>query len=252
MVVSVASVAILARLLTLEDYGVFAAAMIFIGIVRSGMVQGGFPTSVIQRQDLTPLHVRNAFAGMLLLHIVAAALIWLGSDAIAVFFAMPSLTLILKVLCVTVLLNPVLALSVALLKRRKQFRQLMMTELVSSIVASTAVAIALAWAGFGVWALVIASITLMLAQTLITFGLARFSLVPAITSHMRDLLKLSLGMTVVGVLAVFSTHAAKFVIGRALGADALGPLQPGQSRGRFPQATVGLGQCSVSCHGRDE
>jgi O-antigen/teichoic acid export membrane protein len=239
MFVGIGSVAVLARLLTLEAYGVFAAAMIFVGIVKSGLVQAGFPAAVIQRQDLTPLHVRNAFTGMLLLHILAAILIWTGSGVIAAFFEMPELTTILRALCVTILVNPVLAMSIALLKRRKRFRLLAMTDVTASVFANTAVAIALAWAGFGVWALVISNITWALAQTLITFAFARFSLVPAITSHMRDLLRMSMGMTLFGALAVFTGHAAKFVIGRILGADALGVFSRSTRVLDFPKNLLG-------------
>ena len=222
MLVSIVSVAILARLLTVADYGIFAAAMIFIGIVRSGWVLGGFPTAVIRQQDMTSLHIRNGFTGMMLVHIVAAALIWAGSGAIASFFDMPELKDVLKALCLIVLLNPVSSMSIALLQQRKRFRLLAVTDVVASVFANTAVAIALAWAGFGVWALVISNITWTLTLTLITFSVARFSLVPAVTSHMRDLLKVSMGLSVVGTLTVFSSQAARFVIGRALGADALG------------------------------
>jgi PST family polysaccharide transporter len=239
MLVGIGSVAVMARLLTAEEYGVFAAAMIFIGIVKSGLVQAGFPSSVIQLQDLTPIHVRNAFTGMLILHLLAAALIWAGSDLIASFFDMADLAAILRVLCVTILLNPVLALSVALLKRRKRFRLLAATEVIASTFANTAVAIALAWAGFGVWSLVVSNITWNLAQTLITFAVARFSLIPAITSHMRDLLKMSLGMTLFGALAVFTSQAAKFVVGRLLGADALGVFNRTNRVLDFPKALLG-------------
>ena len=242
MLVSIVSVAILARLLTVADYGIFAAAMIFIGIVRSGWVLGGFPTAVIQQQDMTSLHIRNGFTGMMLVHIAAAALIWAGSGAIASFFDMPELKDVLKALCLIVLFSPVLAMSRALLQRRKRFRLLALTEVVASVFANTAVAIALAWAGFGVWALVISNITWTLTLTLITFSVARFSLVPAITSHMRDLLKVSMGLSVVGTLTVFSSQAARFVIGRALGADALGIFSRANRVLEFPKKLMGSSQ----------
>jgi PST family polysaccharide transporter len=104
------------------------------------------------------------------------------------------------------------------------------------------VAISLAFAGYGVWALITASVTSAVAQTLITFALARFSVVPAITSHMRDLLKMSLGMTVFGGLAMLSAHAAKFVIGRLLGADALGIFNRARRVLEFPRDMVGSAQ----------
>ncbi len=239
MLVSIVSVAILARLLTVADYGVFAAAMIFIGIMRSGLVQGGFPTAVIQRQELTTLHIRNAFTGMLVIHIFAAVLVWAGAGAIASFFDMPQLSAVLKALCLTILLNPILSLSNALLRRRKQFQQLVYIDVVSSIFAHTAISVALAWAGYGVWALVIANITWTLARTMITFAMARFSLMPAITSDMHDILKLSLGMNLVDALAVFSRHAAKFVTGRVLGADALGVFNRADRVVQFPKTLLG-------------
>ncbi len=242
MVVSVGSVAILARLLTLEDYGVFAAAMIFIGIVQSGLVQGGFPAAVIQRQDLKPLHIRNAFTGILILHVLVGLAIWFGAGAIADFFAMPPLTDIMRVLCLTIALNPFLAVSLALLKRRKRFRFLTVTNLLSNVVASTAVAIALAWAGYGVWSLVIANITSTVLSATIMFAAAHFNPIPIITAHMRDLLKMSLGMSLVGALNMFAGQASKFVIGRALGADALGLFNRASRLIDFPSMLLGSPQ----------
>ena len=222
MVFGLGTVAVLARLLTPEDYGIFAAAMIFVGIAKSGLVQGGFPMAIIQRQELLPLHIRNAFTGGLLIHVAAIALIWVGSGTIASFFHMPALNDVLKAMSLIILINPLLSISNALLRRRKKFRVIALTETGSSLFATTGVAIVLAIEGFGVWALVIANIVLAITQTSVSFWLARFNPLPAITSHMRDLLGVSLGFSLAGALAVLSENAAKFIIGRTLGADALG------------------------------
>ena len=239
MMFSLGTVAVLARLLTPEDYGVFAAAMIFIGIARSGLVQGGFPMAIIQRQDLVPLHVRNAFTGGLLIHLAAAAVIWFGSGVIATFFHMPVLSDVLKAMCLIVLINPILSISVALLRRQKKFRLVALTEMGSSLFATTGIAIALAVAGYGVWALVIANIALAFTQTTVLFWFARFNPIPAITSHMRDLLSVSLGFSLAGALAVLSDNAAKFIVGRVLGADALGIFSRANRVVDFPLILLG-------------
>lgn len=222
MVLGLATVAVLARLLTPEDYGVFAAAMIFVGIATSGLVQGGFPMALIQRRELLDLHVRNAFTGALLSHGFVLALIWVGSSSIAEFFSMPALSDILKAMCLIVIVNPVLAISMAMLRREKKFRIVALAEIGSSIFSTTGVAIALAYAGFGVWALVIANIALAITRSTIMFWFARFNPLPIITSHMRDILSISMGFSVAGALAVLSDNGAKFIVGKALGADALG------------------------------
>ena len=239
MVFSLGTVAVLARLLTPEDYGVFAAAMIFIGIARSGLVQGGFPMAIIQRQELQPLHIRNAFTGGLFIHAAAIALIWFGSGPIATFFHMPELSDVLKAMCLIVLVNPVLSISIALLRRRKKFRVVALTEMGSSLFATTGIAIALAVAGYGVWALVIANIALAVTQTTVSFWLARFNPIPAITSHMRDLLGVSLGFSLAGALAVVSDNAAKFIVGRTLGADSLGIFSRANRVVDFPLILLG-------------
>ena len=238
-VVGIGSIAVLARLLTQEDYGVFAAALIFIGLVRSGLVQGGFPTAMIQRQDLTPLHIRNAFTGTVILHVVAGVLIWVGSDALALFFKMPELSDVLKAMCIIVAINPFYSVSSALLRRRKRFRVIALSDMISSIFANTAVAIVLALYGFGVWSLVISNISWAVVQTVVMYAIARFNPLPAITSHMRDLLSLSMGFTFGALLAMLAEQAPKFAIGRLLGADVLGVYNRSNRLMSFPITLLG-------------
>jgi PST family polysaccharide transporter len=237
--VSIASVAVLARLLTQEDYGIFTAALIFVSIAQSGFVQGGFPAAIIQRQELTNEHIRNAYTGSLVIHIVAAAAIFLAADLIAEFFAMPALALVLQVMCLTVVIDPLLSMSRALLQRRKRFRIMATSDVITTIIANTVVAIALAYAGFGVWALVIANVTLSVLQTAVAFGWARFNPIPFISSHMRDLLSVSLGFSLAGALSIVSNNAARFIIGRVLGADALGVFSRANRVLAFPVMVLG-------------
>ena len=222
LLTSIGSVMILARLLTPEDYGLYAAAMIFINIGTSPFADGGFPSAIIQRPILTTPHVRNAFTGTLILNVVAAIAIWAVSGPAADFFSMPSLKAILQVMIVIVLLNAITATSTALIRRRKRFRTLAFIEVSSSIIFSTAVAIALALAGFGVWSLVISQLTLAISMAVLTFTAGRFNLLPLISTHMRELFRIGAGFSAGSMFNRIANFADNVIVGRALGADALG------------------------------
>ena len=219
---SIGSVMVLARLLTPEDYGLYAAAMIFINIGTSSFADGGFPSAIIQRPILTTPHVRNAFTGTLMLNIVAAGAIWAGAGLVADFFNMPPLETILQVASVIVVLNSVSAISTALIRRRKRFRALALIEVSASVLGSTAVAITLALAGFGVWALVVSQVTFAMSKAILTYRVAWFNPLPMISSHMRDLFRIGAGYSFGALFNVIANFADNIIVGRLLGADALG------------------------------
>jgi PST family polysaccharide transporter len=219
---NIVSVVVLARLLTPDDYGVFAIAMVFLNVGKSAFTSGGMSSTIIQRASLTTSHIRNAFTGMITTRLVFAVVLWFGADLCAEFFEMPQLVDILRVVCGILVINAVTLVSTALLRRRKEFRKLATIEVVATILGNTAVAIALAAAGFGVWSLVIAQVTLTLTSAALAYNAVRFNPLPLIDSHMRDLFGLGAGFSIGSGFNRIAILADNLIVGRVLGADALG------------------------------
>src|SRR5687768_1485098 len=82
VVLQVLALVVLARLLTPEDFGVVAAALVVIGFSAIFSHLGVGP-AVVQRPELTGAHLRTAFTLSVLLGVLFGGLIWLLAPAVA-------------------------------------------------------------------------------------------------------------------------------------------------------------------------
>ena len=213
--------AVLARLLSPEDFGLIALAVIAIGFIKI-FSEVGLNSALIQRREVKEGHLTAAFwmtlALSLLLTVVGAA----ASPALAKAYGEPRLVTLLIVLLLSVPLNNLGQTSDALLQRRLAFRQLAIIDWASSLVAGLT-GVALALAGAGVWALVAQNLLLVGVSSVVKMIAAGW--LPRLDfqfKYGREILSFSasvLGCAVVNY-AVWNVDNA--VVGGALGAQALG------------------------------
>ena len=112
----VVSVAVLARLLTPHEYGVFAAALIAMDF--AAMIYGmGLAPALVQREDVRPDHVATAFFSALVMAVLAAVGMWYAAPLIAELLRVAELTQVLKVLAWLTPLGAFCVLCEALLAR---------------------------------------------------------------------------------------------------------------------------------------
>jgi O-antigen/teichoic acid export membrane protein len=155
-IVAWTSTIIVVRLLDPSDYGLFAMAQaVFVAL---NFLNGySFATSLIQAPELDQRRIGQAF-GLLILANVGLALTQFALAPVAAdYYGEPMIATILRVQALIFLATPFIALPSALLARRIEFRSQGLVNLVSAFVAAST-ALALAWFGFGVWALVYAPI----------------------------------------------------------------------------------------------
>lgn len=148
----------LARLVTPAEFGLFA--MLYLPLALADLLaKGGLGEALVQRQDITEADESTVFWFTLAVSGALAALLFLAAPAVAAFFEQPRLTLLLRVLVLDLLLSALGSVSVTRMRKALDFRRLALLSALS-ITGGSAVAVALALAGWGVWALV--------AQLLIT------------------------------------------------------------------------------------
>ena len=218
---------VLSRLLTPGDYGVIGAALIVVGI-SSIFSQLGVGPAIVQRQALESKHLDAAFWISIVFGLATAAVVWLAAPAIAAFFApndpqMHSLTPTLRWLCLVFPISALSVVSESLIQRDLRFDLIARAEVWSYFVGFGCVAIALAWCGWGVWALVCGQLVQMLMRTDMVFTSISWRPRAVCTrSAMRDLFHFSAGLTVARLLNYIATTGDNMVVGRVLGANALG------------------------------
>ncbi|QIK79264.1 oligosaccharide flippase family protein [Sphingomonas piscis] len=165
------TIAVLARLLTPSDFGVVAIAVVVMGLATL-LVDGSSGMVLIQRAEVTP----SLVGASLLLSAVLASLFAVGIIAAGPLiegqFDFQNMSEILIPFALILPISAAMAISTALLQRGSQFGVLAINSFVAQA-AYGIIAIALAFAGFGLWSLVWSQIASVCIETLLCWRAAR-------------------------------------------------------------------------------
>ncbi len=217
-----AIVSVLARLLTPGDFGLVGAAVVVIEFCQI-FTQIGVGPAMVQRSDLREEHVRAGFTLSLLLGVVFGGLLYLAAPGMARFFRMDGLSAIIRVLALGYPLAGPTVVAEALLLRHMQFQRLVVVEVVSYVLSYGAVGITLAALSWGVWALVAAYLFQVGIKAVGFFLVGSlpvgFSLDKTALQH---LLTYGAGFSLARIANCVALRADQLVVGRWLGAEALG------------------------------
>lgn len=242
------ALALLARLLTPRDFGLLAFALVYVTYVETIADLGTGAALVYwpgRRDEAARVtFVSNALAGLFWCAVTLLAAPW-----IAGFFHSPEGVPILRALAFAFPLKFLGTTHDALCQREMRFRLRLVPELAMAA-GKALVAVGLALAGFGVWSLVWAQLAGLAAWTttlwivvpwrpsLFTPGSWRL---PADLA--RPMLAYGRGIVAVNLLAAVTHHADLVIVGRLLGARALGLYQ---MAAKVPEMTVILAVWVVS------
>ena len=159
---------ILARLLAPEAYGTIALAMVFINILQV-FVDSGMGTALIQKKDADDLDFSSVFYFNIAACLVLYAGLFLAAPSIAQFYGDPALTALVRALSLTVVVSGVRNIQQSYVSRHLMFKRFFFST-IGSTLASAVVGIAMAYAGFGVWALVGQSLSNVVTGTIILWA----------------------------------------------------------------------------------
>jgi O-antigen/teichoic acid export membrane protein len=164
-VLRLGSTAILARLLSPDDYGLVAMAVAITGL--AALVKDfGLSAAVIQREDLTAAQVNALFWINTLIGLGLACLVAAVSPLIATFFGRPELTGITLALAGALLIGSLAVQHQALLSRQMRFGWISSIE-AASLLAGIVAALAAAALGAGYWALVAQQVVATVARSVL-------------------------------------------------------------------------------------
>lgn len=156
---------ILARLLDPSVYGLIALVMVFTTILNV-FVDSGLGNALIQKKDADDLDFSTVFFFNIVFCLFLYAVLFFCAPLIALFYNMPELTSVVRVLGVTILISGVKNIQQAYVSRHMMFKKFFFSTLGGTLGAAV-VGIVLAYCGFGVWALVAQHIFNLLVDTLV-------------------------------------------------------------------------------------
>ena len=215
------TVAVLARLLSPEDFGLVAMTVVITGFV-SMFADAGLSTATIQREEITPEQVSTLFWVNVLLGTVIATVTAALSGLVAAFYGEERLQGITIALATTFILGGLSIQHQALLRRQMRFKALASIE-VGSMVLGSVVGIVMALMGYGYWALVAMPIA-TIAGTLVMVWIA-MPWRPGRAYNFREtrpMLKFGGDILTFNIVNYFSRQADTLLIGWYWGAVSLG------------------------------
>jgi len=171
-VVQIVGTVILARLLTPTDFGVVTMVTTFsLMLVSFGL--NGYTEAVIQRETLDHRLASNLFwinvgVGLLFALIFSAA-----GSTMAKFYHDPRVAHVAIGISLTIFLTNFSVIHLALLKRALYYSATSANDILAGVF-SVLMMIALAWAGFGYWALVVGAVARPFFQSIGGFYLCRW------------------------------------------------------------------------------
>lgn len=236
-VVSLGTTLIMARLLSPADYGLMAMAMTVIGFIGF-FNEVGIGSAIVQKSELGREEVNGCFAIALLASCALFGATALSSGIIARFFGAPTLGPMIAVLASAFVLGAFGTVPLAFLRKEMRFKVIAGITILSTVVQS-GLALLLAWKGFGVWSLVWACVAAAAVQSAGAFWLSPWR--PRGRYGMREastLVMYGLQVTSTRVFWYFYSNADKVIIGKMLGARALGIYDMAFSLATLPSSQI--------------
>lgn len=147
---------ILARHIMPDQFGMIAMLAIFFAIAQA-FIDSGLTAALIRKKDRTQADCSTVFYFNILMSCVVYGILYFCAPAIARFYNIPDLELILRVSALTLPINSLRGVHDALLRANMNFGILTKYNLLSQI-STGAIGITLAYMNFQVWAIVIQSL----------------------------------------------------------------------------------------------
>ena len=228
---------VLARLLYPSDYGLIGMLMFFIAICQV-FIDCGFANALICKNDRNDKDFSTAFYFNLMVGVGTYAFLFIIAPFVASFYNEPELNVLLRVVGLTVFFNSLCIVQTAILTSSLRMRQLTRTTVISQI-GSGVVGIAMAYAGFGVWALAVQSVGGAAITTVILWIITKWHpREPWSKESFKYLWGFGSKMLFVGLVSNVYSNIHSLLIGKYFAKDDLGLYSKAQNLSRIVPNTL--------------
>ena len=216
VVLQLVYIRILAGLLTQEDFGIMAIALIVVGVVEI-FAQVGIGPSVVQSAQLEPKHVSSAWWFSAALGLAFFGAMFVAAPEVAHHYGEPTLRPVLRWISLSFVISGFSVVSRSLLVRDMNFKALTGCAMLGMVVGNLGVGLTMAYQGAGVWAYVSA---LLVQNTVLSLGYLWFARIPVTHgfrfSRIRQLLGYGLRSTAFNLLTYASAKVDVYLVGEKL------------------------------------
>lgn len=239
VLVQLGQISVLARLLSPEDYGLMAMALIFISFI-SLLSELGMLPAYIQSIGIKEERVGDIFWLMLFAASVFYVFVFLSSGLVAILMGEPKLALILKIASISLILNAFSYPMKMLAEKKIEFSRVVVVEL-CAIVLCLCLSIFLALRGFGVWSLVLGYLFRDLVQAILLWVFlwdGPFPMFVMRLIQLKNLIKFGGVVTLNNVVSQFNRISDILLCGLVVGASDLGKYSVARNLNLQVQDTI--------------
>lgn len=217
---------ILARILLPEDYGLCALLLAFIN-VATVLVDSGFSAALVQKKKASSIDFSSVFYISFSISLVFYFILFFIAPFIADFYADLRIVPLLRVLSITLIIGSFNSVQLVVLKKRLQFKLLFKGNLVG-ITISAIVGIYMAYAGYGVWSIVIQYLVNRVVITIVLCSLVKwYPKIEFSYTEVKKLFDYGWKCMTTSFLSIIVTNIYTSVIGKAYSKTELGLYDTG-------------------------
>lgn len=229
---------ILARLLTPEDFGVVAMVNVFIGILAV-FVNSGTGSSIIQKTSLSQVDLSTIFYFNISVGFSVSLLLFLSAVQISQFYDNQKLVAITKIVAWKPFIDSLSIVHQFLMVRNIDLKKRTLAQLLGQIFAGV-LGIVLAFSGFGVYALVWATIS----SSIVSAGLfwLQSSWTPALVfsfGRLKRIWQYSGKILYTNILLQVAGRIDELIVGKFVSTASLGLYNRGKSLSTIPTNMFG-------------
>lgn len=228
---------VLARLLSPQDFGMLVTIQVFTGL--AGFVSGGgMGQGLVRAAEASKADYNAVFTLQLAIGCVIYAVFFLAAPWFAQWYNTPLYASLLRVSALSFIIRPFINLPGSHLHRHMRFKAQTASK-ITTLLVSSSVSIALAYQGHGVWSLILGGMAGSLTSMLLLTHLSGWR--PGLSldfSRARDLARYGFLVSVNDIVVYLRNQAANFILGRSVGAQAVGLFNKADSLAQMPRAVV--------------
>lgn len=225
---------VLARILTPSDYGTIALVTVFTTILQV-FIDSGLSTALIQKKDADDLDFSSVFYFNFVICIILYLIMFVSAPFIADFYKDSSLVSIVRVISLTLIISGVKGVQQSYVSRHMLFKRFFFSTLGGTIF-SAVLGIIMAYAGFGVWAIVFQQLSNNAIDTLILWITVKWRPIKKFSwSRLKNLLSFGWKMLASSLLDTVYNNLRNMVIGKLYTSADLAFYNQGD---RFPKLIV--------------
>ena len=225
---------VLARILAPEDYGTIALVTVFTTILQV-FVDSGLGTALIQKKDADDLDFSSVFYFNFIVCLILYAGMFIAAPSIARFYGDVSLIAIVRVISLTIVISGVKGIQQAYVSRHMLFKRFFFST-IGGTVFSAFLGIAMAYAGYGVWALVVQQLSNTAIDTLILWLTVKWRPKRSFSwKRLEELLSYGWKLLVSALLDTGYNNITNLIIGKVYSSSDLAFYNQGD---KFPKVIV--------------